>query len=73
MLDLNKLEKELDNLLDNESDESLSAWLLGKRSQYITDFVGQGKIEYQFPISGEAVGAVSHEFDFETDLSLIHI
>jgi hypothetical protein len=41
---LNKLDKEVDKLLENETSESLTKWLLGKRNKSASKILSNGKI-----------------------------
>lgn len=52
MLDLNKLEKQLDEALAKESPESLTNWLLNNRKKNYINYLGEGHLEpmsYTFP------------------------
>lgn len=42
MLDLSKLEKEIDALLESETDESLTNWLFNKRFGALNEILGTG-------------------------------
>jgi len=45
MLDLKKLEKKLDSILEEETSESLSYWLFSKRLKNHLAYLGDGTIE----------------------------
>ena len=53
MLDLKSLEKKIDNVLENETSESLSNWLLSKRLKNYSAYLGEGIIE---SVSGRSSG-----------------
>lgn len=40
MIDLNKLDKEIDELFENETSDSLTKWLLNKRFGNINKLIG---------------------------------
>lgn len=42
MLDLNELERRLDEALARETNESLSEWLLDQRTHNLINFIGDG-------------------------------
>ena len=42
MIDLNKLDKEIDSLFENETGDSLTKWLLSKRFGNIYNLIGKG-------------------------------
>ena len=42
MLDLSKLEKEIDALLESETEETLSSWLFNKRFGALNKILGTG-------------------------------
>lgn len=42
MIDLNKLEKEIDELLEKETSDSLTKWLLNKRVGNLNNLIGEG-------------------------------
>lgn len=68
MLDLKKLEEKLDIALSNESEESLTKWLLKKRNKTYSDLanLGDGKIETRGLINQEITFNIS---DIETKVS----
>jgi hypothetical protein len=43
MIDLDKLDKEIDELFDKETSNSLTKWLLNKRFGNINKLIGDGK------------------------------
>lgn len=43
MIDLNKLDKEIDELFENETESSLTSWLMNKRFGSFEKLVGNGK------------------------------
>ena len=43
MIDLEKLERKMDEFLDNETPESLMEWLMNKRLGNYTKLVGSGR------------------------------
>lgn len=43
MVDLNKLDKEIDKLFEDESSDSLTKWLLNKRFKNINKLIGNGE------------------------------
>lgn len=45
MVDLNELEKRLDMALANETEESLSEWILDRRNKNLSEFLGKGSFE----------------------------
>ncbi|MCO5258634.1 MAG: hypothetical protein M9916_00640 [Crocinitomicaceae bacterium] len=45
MLDLNLLEKKLDEALQNETVESMTTWLSQRRLKELFDLMGEGNIE----------------------------
>jgi hypothetical protein len=45
MLDLQKLEKSVDEALASETSESLTAWLQNQRDKNLSDFLGKGNLE----------------------------
>ena len=45
MLDLNELERKLDEALDKETKASLSEWLLNQRKDILYDFLESGIFE----------------------------
>ncbi|MFW5701277.1 MAG: hypothetical protein ACOCWM_06260 [Cyclobacteriaceae bacterium] len=42
MLDLEKLDKEIDELLENETSSSLTEWLVNKRYSNFNNLIGKG-------------------------------
>ena len=42
MVDLNELDKEIDKLFENETSDSLTKWLLGKRLGSFNNIIGEG-------------------------------
>lgn len=42
MIDLQELEKEIDVLLENETKDSLTSWLLNKRFSNLSQMLGKG-------------------------------
>ena len=42
MIDLDKLQKKIDNLLESETSESMNSWLLQKRFANINTLLGEG-------------------------------
>ena len=42
MLDLKKLRKEIEEALEKETEESLTTWLLNKRSSNVESYIGDG-------------------------------
>lgn len=42
MIDLQELERKIDVLLENETKDSLTAWLLNKRFVNLTELLGKG-------------------------------
>jgi hypothetical protein len=42
MIDLQELDKEIDVLLNNETKDSLTTWLLNKRYSNLTELLGKG-------------------------------
>ena len=72
MLNLNKLEEKLDQALANETEESLTTWLLNKR---VKSYLGEGFIESQESLSCQfisentdiivEVDTVPHEFSLK--------
>ncbi|MCD4745938.1 MAG: hypothetical protein K8R58_06535 [Bacteroidales bacterium] len=42
MIDLDKLEQEIDTLLEKETESSLTKWLLNKRFGHLNDLLGKG-------------------------------
>jgi hypothetical protein len=45
MLDLNELERRLDEALANETEASLSEWILNQRNNNLSNFLGLGCFE----------------------------
>ncbi len=45
MLDLNELEKRLDDALANETEASLTEWLLNQRAKDFINFLGDGSFD----------------------------
>ena len=43
MIDLNKLDEEIDKLFEKETSDSLTKWLLNKRLGNINKLIGNGK------------------------------
>jgi hypothetical protein len=67
MLDLNELERRLDEALAKETEASLSKWLLNQRKCTLTNFLGLGvferKIENTFSYSQNVNSICSEEID----------
>lgn len=43
MIDLKKIDEKVDTLLENESSDSLTKWLLNKRFGNVSSILGEGK------------------------------
>lgn len=56
MLDLDKLEKQLDEVLAKESSESLTNWLLNNRKKSYKNYLGEGNIEAVIPVKPKQSG-----------------
>ncbi len=72
MLNLKELERKLDNALSNETEKSLSQWLLSKRSVKGLEFLGEGTFEelVQSHTSINAYGCKpNNEFEYSEEYS----
>ena len=55
MIDLNKIEKEIDKLFEKETSNSLTNWLLNKRFKNINVLLGKGSFVNMATQNGVAV------------------
>jgi hypothetical protein len=65
MVDLDKLDKEIEELLENETSDSLTKWLLNRRLGNINNLIGKGTF-IGMQSKRESVFSCSQKANFKT-------